>query len=294
MHKNEVPGFIFGVLAAFFYSIMATLVKLAEPVQNETIVFFRTALCFVFILPIVIVRKSPLKTKQVKLHLVRAVAGIGALYCYFYAVKHLHLLNAILLANTIPLFIPLVVLIWLRLKIPKRRVFAIIIGFLGVVLILRPDVSFFNNVASFSGLAAGLLGATALVGVRQLTKTEPPERILFYFFLFGTVVSFLPMIITWKPILDWKMWVYIFLIGVAGILFQYFLTKAYSYMPATKASSLMYLSVIFGGISGWLIWDSVPILWTLFGILLVFFGGLMALLDKKQPVRMGIKPRKKL
>jgi len=84
------------------------------------------------------------KTKQWKLHLIRAVCGLAAVYCYFTAIKYIPIVDGIVLANTIPLFIPLIILIWLKLTVPIRRVLAVCVGFLGVLVILRPGRRIFN------------------------------------------------------------------------------------------------------------------------------------------------------
>ena len=83
------------------------------------------------------------------------------------------------------------------------------------------------------------------------------------------------------------MWLYVLCMGVAAFFYQFFITKAYSYVHPTKISSVSYLAVVFGGISDWLFWKNIVGLWTLLGIVLVVGGGLCALLDKKEPIKIG-------
>lgn len=287
---KEYKGYIFAFFAAFANASMALFAKLAVDVPTGTIVFFRNFICFGCVLFVVFFQKDVLKTNRIRLHLFRAACGLSAVYSYYYALKNLPLVNAIILANTSTLFIPLVVLVWLSTKIPMRRVYAMLIGFVGIVIFLHPDPGHFIDVYSLVGLFAGLAIATAMVGVRQLTKTESASCIIFYFFLTLTVISFFPMLASWKPIAG-IMWVYVIGTGLAGTFFQFFLTKAYTYAPATKASCLMYFSVVFGGVYEYIIWQKVPDVWQIIGACLIVTGGLLALLDKKQAVRMGKKPK---
>lgn len=291
MKAKEGRGLIYAISGAFSNASMVLFAKLAVDVNTETIVFFRNFICFLSVLFLVFGKKDFLKTNRYKLHLFRAICGLSAVYCYYYAVKVLPLVNAIVLANTSSLFIPIVVFIWLSVKIPLRRCFAVILGFIGVIFILKPEVGGFNDTAGFLGLFAGLCIAVAMVGVRQLTKTERTEVIIFYFFLIATFVSFFPMILSWSPISP-KMWIYVIGTGLFGTLFQVFLTNAYKYMPATKASSLMYISVIFGGIFEYFVYGSIPDFWQLLGIGLIILGGILALLDPKNSIRMSKKPKR--
>ncbi|MGD2169899.1 MAG: DMT family transporter [Chlamydiota bacterium] len=272
-------GSLFGLLAALSYTIMATLVKLSPEVRIEAMVFFRNVVSMIILLPFLLKKKISLKTKRFKLHTFRAIVGMLGLYAYFYAVRNLPLVNAILLANTSPLFIPLVVLLWIKSKIPKRRMFFLGLGFLGVALILEPNLHF-PLVPSIIGLSAGLFVAVAMVSVRLLSKTEKTESILFYFFIFSIIISFFPMVFTWEPFGE-KMWIYILGVGVAATFFQFFITKAYTYIPATQAGCLMYMSIVFGGIIGFFLFDAVPKITILLGACLVILGGVLTLLDKK-------------
>lgn len=279
--SREILGFIYGLLGAFFYTVMATIVKLSQDISTETLVFFRNLVPLFLILIPLFRKKVSIKTKQWKLHLIRAVCGLSAVYCYFTAIKYIPIVDGIVLANTIPLFIPLIILIWLKLAVLIRRVVAVCVGFLGVLVILRPGIGTFHPMALF-GVAAGIFGATALVSVRKLTKTEDTERILFYFFMISTFLSFFPMVFAWTEV-EGVMWFYILALSIATTFFQYCITRAYTYLPATKASAMMYFSVILGGVFGWAIWGTVPDLWTLAGSVLIILGGLTAIFDPGEP-----------
>lgn len=269
---HEFKGFIYGILGAISYSVMAMFVKLSKDISNETLVFFRSLICFALIFPLIKHTKVSLKTNHFFYHLIRSLAGLVAIYCFYYASKNLVLVDSIILVNTSPLFMPLVILIGFRKKIPIKRIIAIFIGFLGVVLIIKPELSIIN-VPGIVGLGAGLFASIAYVTVSKLSQTEPTERIIFYFITISLIVSIFPMIYAWHSIESLIHWVYIFSIGLFAFLFQFFITKSYTYLPATKASPLGFLSIVVSGILGWLIWNTIPDVFTIVGMLLIIGSG---------------------
>jgi drug/metabolite transporter (DMT)-like permease len=275
MHK-EHHGFLYGSLAALSSAVMAIFIKLSSDVPNEMLLFFR----FLIGLPFMLWygRGVSFTLTAVPKHLIRGIGGLLALYCYFYAVEKLPLVNAVTLSSAQPLFMPFIILIWFRLLVSPLRFWAIGIGFLGVLILMRPTGDLLEW-GSLAGLGCSLFGAIALAGVRQLSKTESTESILLYYFIICTGLSFFPMIFTWKSISSWD-WFYLVLIGLIATVYQYTLTKAYTHAPATKVSTLNYLSVVFGGISGWLVFGEVPDYWVLLGAVLIIISALMAIFDK--------------
>jgi drug/metabolite transporter (DMT)-like permease len=278
MEKSHHHGFYFGALAALASAAVAVLTKFVPEVPNQALVFFRFLISLALLLcfakrRIVFIRSS------VRKHLIRDLAGLISIYCYFYAVKGLPLVNATTLTNTTPLFLPFVVLLWSRMIVSKVRFGAAILGFIGVVVMLRPTAENFYDFASFAGLGTGLLSAIAFIGIRNLSRTDSPETILFYYFAVSTAVSFFPMIWDWEPISGWIPWSCIAGIGIFSALYQYFTTRSFSLAPASKVAGTVYLSVIFSGIAGWLIFHEAPDLWVFVGAALSIVGGVIALLD---------------
>ncbi len=149
---------------------------------------------------------------------------------------------------------------------------ALVLGFLGVIFVLKPKFDFANT-AGYIALNAGLLSSIAFAAVNRLSKTEPMLRILFYFFMIGLVVSIFPMMAAWESFPSY-LWGYVAIIGVGSFLFQVFMTKSYSHLPATQAAALGYFSIMFSGILGWLVWKDVPGLLEIGGMVLIIGSGL--------------------
>ncbi len=280
--QKEHLGFLYGILAALSSTVMALLIKWTQEVPNEMMVFIRFFIALLVFLPYIFRHRAQIHFFQVPRHFVRGLAGLGSMYCYFYSIEHLPLVTAITIFNTFALFIPVVIFFWLKLQIPKIRMLAVSIGFLGVVLILRPTEGFSEWILAV-GLLGGMLSAIALVGIRQLSKVETTEMIMAHYFLISTVISFFPMVISWEPIARPMLWVNLVLIGIFSLIYQYCLTKSLTHAPSSKIGALSYLNVIFSGLLGWWFFAEVPTWWVLAGSILIIAGGLIAVLSKEEP-----------
>ncbi len=279
--EKEHHGFLFGILAAITIAVSGVFIRLAVGLPIETMIFARFAISLIFVLPAIFSGRVTFRFSNLGKHFFRAMFGLLSMYTYFYLVLKMPLVTALTFLNTAPLFLPLIVLIKERLIIPKARFFAMLLGFGGILLILRPSedsIGWINMV----GLACGFFSAFAQLGVRQLARVESTETILSYYFLISMVVSFFPMVYTWKPIERPILWLYLFLIGIFSLIYQYFFTRSLTHAPATKVSSMSYLSVVFSGLLGWWFFHEVPTLWVLAGVVLIMGGGIIALMNKEE------------
>lgn len=274
---NLMLATLFALIAAFTFAITGVLVKLIGTEANTvTVVFFRFFIGLIILLPWFLKDKNLFKINKPTSFIVRSIAGLLALFCMFYAVKYISLANALLLSNTNALFVPIVAWIMLRTHTPFKIWIAIIIGFLGVIFILRPDKHLFDY-AAFIGLCAGLFGGVSLVQIRQMTKVSSSQQILFFYFLTGTIIPalFLPFI--WQtPTVT--VWLLLIAVGIVSIFYQLFATLAFTYAPVRLMSAVMFATVAFGALFDWLLWNNVPDLLTAIGIFLVIIGGITAVI----------------
>jgi drug/metabolite transporter (DMT)-like permease len=280
-----LKGTVYGLLAAFFYATLANFVKLSSHVPNESLVFFRNLISLSCFLPIVFSQKVSLKTKFFETHLVRAVISLTGIFLYFYGIKRIALVDAIVLTNTIPLFVPLITLLWKKVVIPLPRFCGIILGFIGVFILMHPSLNRFNA-GTIACLGAAICGSFSLLGVRQLSKEDKPRVILFYYFLLLTLFSLVPMIIAWEPF-DYALLFFVAIVGISSVAYQYCMTKAITILPTSKASCFIYFSVFFGGVYGFIFWGTLPDMATFFGSLLTIIGGIWTLLEKKPSKKLG-------
>lgn len=277
---KEHHGLFFAIGSAFLTALSAVFIRWT-PVPVMTILFFRFAICTLAVLPLLWRKKVVFTLPSLRKHTFRAVLGLISMWCYFYSVRHLSVMNAITLSNTAPLFLPLVIFFWLKKIVPKMRLLALFIGFLGVVVILRPSPDM-QVAAALIGLTGGFCISLVQIGIRQLSKTESMETILAHYFVIAAVIVFFPMIYFWQPIEDLRLWGNLILIGLLSLGYQYCFTKSLTIAGATKVSAMNYLGVPFGGFLGWWIFNEEPSFWVLVGTSLIILGGIIAILSRQE------------
>ena len=262
-------------LSALAFAVMAMCIQIcAQTLPNGMVVFFRNAAGLVFLSPIVFrAGIGILKTDRIGEHAFRGVAGLSSMYCYFFALAHMSLPDAMLLNYTLPLFIPVVESMWLGEPMPRRLAAPLILGFIGVVLVLRPG-SGLVTLAAFIGLSAGLFSAVAQTGVRRLTRTEPTVRIVIYFALMGSIISSFGLPFVWVTPSP-RTWAIIAVMGLAATTGQLLMTKAYAYAPASQVGGFVYTGVIFGALMDWLRLGRVPAPSFYAGALLIMASGVL-------------------
>ena len=270
-------GAAFMTAAGLFFAGMGLSVKLASAsMSSAQVVFIRNALGLVALLPwLPALGAGGLRTRRLPNHLLRGVLGLLNMYCLFYAIGRLRLADAILLNYSTPLLMPLVERFWLGEPLPRRVWAPIGVGFAGIALVLKPGLGVFQPAAAVA-LAAAVFGATAQVGVRRLTATEPPTRIVFYFAIVSVLISAVPAVPAWTapPAALW--WVLIAM-GVLATLGQMSLTRAYAQAPAAQVGPFIYTSVVFAALLDWLFMGTVPDGISLAGAVLVMAAGALAL-----------------
>ena len=246
------------VASAVLFASMAASVRVASrELPNAPIVFFRHFIMLVFLLPwLAREGRRALETDDFTGHLVRGLAGVSAVACYFYAIARLRLADAVLLNQSMPLFIPLVERGWLGERVPSRLLGVLALGFAGLVLILRPGTGVFEP-AALVGLASAVFASISQVGIRRLTRTEPVTRIVFYFGLVASVASLFPAVWWWKSPSP-ATWAVLLLMGVFATVGQLTLTRAYLYAPAASVGPFLYAGPVFAGLLDWLIWGRLP------------------------------------
>jgi len=268
---------LFLAAAALLFSIAAVVIRsIADQVNNENVVFFRNLVGFVLIALLMLKQGvGQLRTQQWRWHLIRSCAGLAAMYCFFYAIAHMALANAMLFTYAAPVFVPLLAFLLVGEPIKRHQYGVIMLGFVGVLLVVKPEQGGFNSL-SLVGMACTLLSATAFVSIRKLSFTEKSSVIVFYYTFLAMLISAIPMLWAHQPLSLRELLALVFL-GVLTTIAQWLMTQGYRYAPAAKVSPVSYLAVVFGGILAWLLWDEIPDSWSILGIAIVFAATLLTL-----------------
>ncbi|GMQ83750.1 MAG: DMT family transporter [Gammaproteobacteria bacterium] len=282
---NPAYGALLVSCAALMFASMGVLIRFAShQLPNESIVFFRNLFGLLVLLPLVWRRgvSHSLKTDHLLLHLVRSLFGLAAMYCFFYALAYLPLASAVLLNFTAPLFIPFIAMIWLKESVSSRVATAILIGFTGVLLVLKPGSGLYSQVALI-GLASGAFAAVAMVSLRRLSRTEPPFRVVVIYGITCTTVSSIPLLWSWQTP-GVQVLVQLAGAGTFATAGQYLLSKGYAYAPAAQIGPFTYIAVVFAAGYGWFFWQEISDWISVTGTLLIVIAGVLAMQKRKVAV----------
>jgi drug/metabolite transporter (DMT)-like permease len=266
------------ITSAFFCSaIMSALSKEASGVPSLLILSLQYGISFLVFVPSAI-KSGPakLKTEHFWLQLFRSLSGCVCQLLFFIAVRSVPLLDAVLLSNAAPLFIPIVVYVWFRKTVQPFVWVSLFVGLVGIILVIKPTPQLLHGSASLIALMAGFFSAIALVATNKLAETEPPVRILLYNFGFSTVLLIPFCIWAWRP-LNAKQWLLLLGVGVFYAGTQYLIIRAYRYASATELSPFNYSVVIFSGLLGWWFFGNVPDAMSVVGTILISVGGILSI-----------------
>jgi len=266
------------------FSVMDAAVKwLVADYPVHQIVFFRTVFalgpCLYFI------RRAggfaTLRTRRPLVHAARGVIGLAAMGCYFYAFAEMDLADAKAILFSAPLFMTVLSIPLLGEKVGIFRWSAVIVGFVGVLAILKPDGEMIH-LGALAAVGGAVLYALAVITIRHLSVTDSAASITFYFTLTGAVAGTAMMaVFGWvTPSLpDLALLAGVGLIGGVG---QYSLTQAFRYAEAAAVAPLEYLSMAWALLFGYLIWSDIPEYDVFVGIALVVASGLFILYRERR------------
>ena len=266
------------VVAVGLFAAMDALVKhLAASYPVLQLVFFRSLFAFLP-LSILIVRSGglpALRTVRPLGHVLRSMAGLASMLLFFLAFALLPLAEAIALSFAGPLFLTVLSIPILGERVGLRRWAAVLIGFLGVLIIVRPGGGVFG-VEALVPIGAAFAYAFAMIFVRKLSRTETNAAIVFYFTLSCTAASALALPFVWitPTTADLPALVGVGLLGGAA---QVFMTQAFRLAPAAVIAPFEYLAILFGIGFGYAFWGEIPDRWTLAGAAVVVASGLYIL-----------------
>lgn len=275
MANDLAKGAVFLLLGEFLLAVMAALIKhLSSDVSQEMLVFSRNLFGLLALLPIVLHQGvGNLKTSRLRVHFQRALVGLVAMYGYFYVIAHLPLAEAVLVKLSAPFFLPIIGFLWLRERISLRTVLAIVLGFVGVIFVLRPGTETFQPVALI-GIAAAAMAALAKVTIRDMADTEPTYRVVFYFGVIASAVSAIPLLWGWQTPPS-HVWIWLVAIGITGTVGQMLMTHAYQIANPGQIGPYTYASVIYAALIGWAFWNEALLITTAIGSVLIIASGVL-------------------
>lgn len=271
------------ILAVALFGLMNVMIKwLAGRYPLSQLIFARALFALPVLLPLIWRAGgiASLRTQRPLGHILRSLIGVTSMFCGFTAITTLPLANASALAFTAPLWTTTLGVLLLGEKVRWRRTLALITGFGGVLVMLRPDAALFQSVlaggtvaiGSALGLLAALLAACAMITVRRLSSTESSSSIVFYFMASAALISgilMIPDFILPTPG-DALM---LLAIGLVGGVAQILLTTAYRGAPVAVIAPFDYTAMLWATLNGFLIWGELPDIWVAVGAVIVTGSG---------------------
>ena len=292
MILNTKSGPFYFLISVIFFSVMEILVKfLSSSYPIGELVFFRG---FFGLLPIIFIMPKKkffqnFKTKKIKLHIFRTITGCFALISIFFGLKYLPLADAISITFAAPIFATIFSIFFLKEIVGKKRWFAVLIGFLGILIILKPGTSLFSIYSIFPILFCVGFAASASL-IRILSKTDKNYLISFYYTAGLTLVSLFLDPLSWKIPL-FKDCLLIISIGIIGSLGNIIITEAYRKSEISLITPIKYLNLIFAIVFGYFLFNEVPEYSTLIGSVFIIVSTVIIFIRERKLNKKNIIPK---
>jgi len=270
----NVQGALWLVSGGFIFTSTSAMIRLlSTEIESVQTAFFRAALSVILLLPMIATgRVKPWYSKRIVGHFWRTAMGTGSMVLGFYAVSMLPLADATAIAFSQPLFSVVVAALILGEKVRWRRWSATVIGFAGVLVMVRPGEGSLQ-LGALVALANAAAVSLSILLVRRLSDSETPLMILTQFAIFSTILLTVPAILVWR----WPdFWGWVLAIGIASsaTVGQYFWVQAFKSGEMSAVAPFEYMRLPFAVFVGWLIWGEMPVIWTYVGASIVIGSAL--------------------
>ncbi|MEM7288936.1 MAG: DMT family transporter [Pseudomonadota bacterium] len=266
---GNVRGGLFLIFAAAGFGTMVALIKLVgENLHVAQILLVRQVVMTLIVAPTIIGNfPGSLQTDRFGLQMLRILLAVVAMGFGFTAVVNMPLADATAIGFAKSFFVTICAIFFLTEVIGIRRWSAVIIGFLGVLVVLRPGTDTFTIYGVYALIGAAGAG-TVMVVIRILTRTESPTSILTYQAIGVGLIVALPAIWFWK----WPTtteWILLIAMGLISYVAQMLNIFAYKYGEASVMASLDYMRLIYSILFGYFLFSHLPDFWTLFGAFII-------------------------
>ena len=271
-------GSLWMVVAGLLFAGMGVFVKLGTAhFTSAEMVFYRSLFGVMTVLAVVGARRLPVATPHWRLHVWRSLAGFGGMMLLFHVIGILPLATATTLNYTSPLFMVVLSTLVLQQRPRPGLVVAVVLGFVGVVLLLRPSFGAGQTTAGLLGLASGLCASVAYLTTTQLGRLgEPGWRIVLYFTAVSTLGAGILALAGGFHAIDGEGLLVLLGLGVSATLGQLAMTRAYRDGDTLTVGSLAYSTVVFTTLLGILIWQETVAVTSWLAIALIIAGGVLA------------------
>ena len=262
------------VFATLLLSVMLGIIRhVSFELHPFQVVFFRNLFGLCILIPVIFkAGYEPLKTTQIGLHSTRGLLQSVSMCLFFYGLSLTTLAKVAALNFTAPLFASITAVFFLREPMGFNRAFALVVGFVGAMLILRPGLVVFNMGPGMILISAMIWGIVLLI-IKRLTLTESSLTITLYMMLCLTPITFVAALFVWKwPTLTQLIW--LVAVGCCGTAGHLCMAQALKDADTTAIMPFDFGRLIWAGLIGFLFFSEVPDIWTLIGAVVIFAAGM--------------------
>lgn len=269
-HSPHLRAALLMLGSTLFFGLMAVAIRLAsESLHTFQIAFFRNFFGLLAALPLLL-RHGPdlLRTTQLPRYVVRCAIGVVSMMCGFWAIGHLPLAQAVALSYSTPIFVTIAAVIFLHEQVRARRWAAVALGFVGVLIIVRPGTEGFSA-GTLVALAAAVLSGIVSIQIKQLSRTEPADRIVLFTTLLWVPMSLLPALAVW----EWPrgiVWLWVIAAGVLGTGGHMLWTRALKLGDVSALTPISFMQLPVVALAGWLLFQERLDRWTVVGAAVIF------------------------
>ena len=269
MNKN-IKAVLLALSASFCAVLMSVFLKLAQSDVNVfTVGFLRFFFGFLIILPFILNSQFKIySTNNFKFHLIRSIINVPMMILGFAALMYIPLEQIKAIGFLSPIIVVILSVIILKEKIFLIRILALIIGFIGVIIILRPGIIEIN-IGAYMVLISGLMWSTVIIITKFMSKEDSPMTILTYQYTFVSLFTFPLALIFWtNP--SYESLIYTFLAAIVGTILHLCINTSYRLADLSVIQPVWFTQLIFASAFGFIIFGEIPDGWTWAGGILVF------------------------
>ncbi len=282
----------FMLISCVSFSVMTAVVRhISQEVPTLEVIFFRNLFGLITIAPLFIRSGivKILRTKQIKLYLLRGGMGYSSMLFWFTAIAIVPLADAVALGFTSPFFITILAILILNEAVGLRRWSAMLIGFGGAMLILRPGFGDFNGYYLLVVASAGTMACSVII-IKLLGRTESATTIVAYMVLIITPISFIPAVFVWQwPNLEQLLW--LFALGALATIGHLSVTKALMLADATAIMPLDFTRLPITALIAFWAFAEIPDFWVWVGAAVIFGSSIyIAQREARIKERLGERP----
>ncbi|MFZ7091552.1 DMT family transporter [Primorskyibacter sp. 2E233] len=275
---NNLRGIILMSLGFFFFAAGDVQSKmLTESFHPLQIVFLRMSGLFLGVMVLLALRGGHvLRTPNPKLQIARGVAAVGSAACFIFALSHVPLADAVAVTFVAPFIVTLLGALLLREPVGVRRWIAVAIGFVGMLIVIRPGMGVFHPAILLVVIAASLF-ATRQILSRWLSGTDDALTTVAYTSITATVVISFAQPFVWQSPEGWQTWALIFGLAGTAAIGEILVIRALDIAQAVVLAPLHYSMILWGTFYGYVVFADLPDRWTLLGCAIIVASGLYTL-----------------